>query len=333
VANAYVLVRLNNMRGIDLDRFDFDFDTTWAAFFMNADGHIYGRFGGRDADSAEKYASLAGLRYALRAALEVHRHDHPEPSKSQELKARTVEQYASAERLQDAKCIHCHQVREVVRDSAQRAGTWQRELEWVYPPPENVGLSLDPEQGNRVTKVVKDSAADRIGIQPLDILTCVNGLSVASYADVQYALHRAPEKGTIPVVWQHQGETRQGNLVLAAGWRQSDISWRWSLRRLEPSPWVQGDDLGPAEKKTLGLATNRLALQQGNFVSKPARDAGIRQNDVIVGVDDKPLEMTGRQFIAYVRLNYQVGDRITFNIIRNGQRLNLPMTLPGRGRF
>lgn len=321
------------MRGVDLTLFDFDFDTTWAGFFVNADGRIYGRFGGRDAKSAEKYASLAGLRYALRAALEAYRQDHKSQPSSRDLRPPRIEQYPAAERLQYTKCIHCHQVREVLRESALTASAWRREQEWVYPPPENVGLTLDPDQGNRVKKVVADSPAGRIGMQPGDTLIRVNRMSVASYADVQYALHRAPEKGTIPVVWQHQEEVRRGDLVLAVGWRQSDISWRWSLRRLEPSPWVQGEDLGPAEKKALGLSEKQLALQQGNYVSKPAREAGIQQNDVIIGVDDRLLEMTGRQFIAYVRLNYHVGGRITFNIIRNGQRLNLPMTLPGRGPF
>ena len=37
---------------MDLRRFEFDFDLTWYAFFLNADETIYGRYGGRDATSA-----------------------------------------------------------------------------------------------------------------------------------------------------------------------------------------------------------------------------------------------------------------------------------------
>jgi len=44
------------------------------------------------------------------------------------------------------------------------------------------------------------------------------------------------------------------------------------------------------------------------------------------------LSMTAQQFQAYVRLNYKVGDRITYNILRDGQRLNLPMKLVPRPR-
>lgn len=40
-------VRLLQMNGVDLKRFQFDYDQTWCAFFMNADGTIYGRYGTR----------------------------------------------------------------------------------------------------------------------------------------------------------------------------------------------------------------------------------------------------------------------------------------------
>ncbi len=121
-----------------------------------------------------------------------------------------------------------------------------------------------------------------------------------------------------------------GSLLLADEWRKTDISWRWSLRGLDPTPWVQGGDLSLAEKKALGLSPNRLALEQAAFLSQPARQAGIRQGDVILGVDGKMLEMTARQFGAYVRLNYKVGDRVTYHLLRDGKRLDVTLTLRGR---
>ena len=54
---------------VDLNVFDFDYDLTWAAFFMNGHENIYGRYGGRDASSADGYLTLAGLKHALREAL------------------------------------------------------------------------------------------------------------------------------------------------------------------------------------------------------------------------------------------------------------------------
>jgi S1-C subfamily serine protease len=124
----------------------------------------------------------------------------------------------------------------------------------------------------------------------------------------------------------------KGELTLAEGWRKTDVSWRWSLRGLDPQPGVQGDDLSADEKKELGLSPSRLALRQGPFVSEAARQAGVRQGDVIVGVGGKALQMTGRQFLAHVRITYKVGDRVTYDLLRDGKRLEATLTLRGRGR-
>ena len=42
--------------------------------------------------------------------------------------------------------------------------------------------------------------------------------------------------------------------------------------------------------------------------------------------------MTGRQFGMYIRLNYKVGDRVTYNLLRNGKRLDATLKLEERGR-
>ncbi len=330
MANEFVLVRITRMRGVDLDLFDFDYDLTWMGFFLSADGFIYGRYGGRDADSADSRVSLAGLRYALSAALRRHREHDAEPPRQSAHSVRTPERYTAARRLPERACIHCHQVNELRRESLQEAGKWRREELWVYPLPENIGLTLDIDRGDLVAKVADASAAARVGIRPGDRLLALDGRSIASFADVQYALHRAPVKGSLPLTWQHDGQSRKGELTLAEGWRQTDISWRWSLRGLDPSPWVHGDDLTAEEKKALGVPEKRLAFRQGPFVSELAQQAGIRQNDVILGVDGKTLEMTARQFAAYIRVNYRVGDRVTYNILRRGKRMDLPLVLAAR---
>ena len=54
---------------------------------------------------------------------------------------------------------------------------------------------------------------------------------------------------------------------------------------------------------------------------------GVQVNDVIVGVDNKMLEMSMDQFLGYVRQNYLVGESMTFNILRNGKRVDLNVKL------
>jgi predicted metalloprotease with PDZ domain len=324
-----VLLRLGNMRGVDLDVFDFDYDLTWMAFFLSADGKVYGRYGGRSPESASKYLSRAGLRHAADAALAAHRREPPAADAEAPRKPRTAEQYPAAARLTPGACIHCHNVYEFRREALQAAEKWKLDEVWVYPLPENLGLTLDVDRGARVRAVAAGSAAARLGLAAGDTLRAVDGRPVASFADVQYALHRAPARGSIPVAWERAGQARHGRLDLPEGWRQTDLSWRWSLRGLQPEPCVDGEDLTPQEKQRLGLDAKQLAFRQGPFVTPPARHAGVQINDVIVGVDGRRLEMTARQFGVYVRLNYRPGDRVRLNVLRAGKRLDLTLKLPG----
>src|SRR5262249_13365512 len=310
--------------------FTFDYDLTWAALFMNAQETVYGRFGGREAGNPDKYLTLQGLKHAMRAALAAHQRSSKEPTTGPEQAVRTVEQYPAAQRLKTNACIHCHQVYDFRREDLKAAGKWRLDEVWVYPLPSNVGLILEPEQGNKVRTVGGGSPARQAGLLPGDTLMSLNGLPVASFADVQHALHLAPAQGTIAVRWQRDGQTMAAELKLHPAWRRTDISWRTSMWGLEPAPGVHGKDLSAEEKEALGLPEKRLAFRQGTFVPAASRAAGIRASDIILGIDDQPLEMTMLQFNAYVRLNYRVGDRITFNVIRDGRRLDLPMTLPAR---
>jgi predicted metalloprotease with PDZ domain len=295
--------------------------------FLNADQHVYGRYGGRDASSADGRLSLAGLRYALQAALDAHRRaSHESPPASLE-KPLLVDEYPAAKRLQNGECIHCHQVYEFRRAARKEAGQWRREEIWVYPLPENLGLQLEVDRGDRLRAVAPDSPAGRAGLQSGDILRTVNGLPVASFADVQYALNRAPAQGRLPISWQSGGKTRTATLELTDGWRKTNLTWRPSLLNILPSLTLYGDDLSAAEKQALGLSAKRLAFRQQKPVHALAQAAGVRAGDVILGIDGQPLEMTMLEFLAHVRRNYLVGDRITLNLLRDGKRLNLPYTL------
>lgn len=330
IARQFVLVRIVNMRSVNLNQFEFDYDLTWAAFFMNANGKVYGRYGGRDAGEADARLSLAGLKYAMQKNLTAFRRDPNAAPEGSVNNVFTVEQYPASRRVKANECIHCHQVYDFRREALRAEGKWRLDMVWVYPLPENVGLTLEVDEGDRVKSVAPNSPASRAGLRAGDVLQSVNNVPVAAMADVQYALHRAPATGQIFFAWQRGGQPMTGNLVLTEGWKKTDISWRGSMWGLEPSASVYGQDLTAAEKRGLGLEADRLAFRQGDFVPPPARNAGVRAKDIIIGIDDKPLKMTMLQFNVYVRLNFKVGDRITFNVIRDGKRIDLPMTLPAR---
>ena len=70
----FVCVRVVQMWGLDLRRFQFDPSLTWAIFLLNADGTIYARYGSRSGlgEESDDEISLAGFKKTLRGALELH---------------------------------------------------------------------------------------------------------------------------------------------------------------------------------------------------------------------------------------------------------------------
>lgn len=317
-------VRLIRVAGADLNLFEFDFDLTWMAFFLNADEQIYGRYGGRDASGPDSRNTLAGLKHAMEAALAAHktRTETPKPRMEKPFK---VDDYPAARRSRG--CIHCHMVSEFRRDDLKSLGTWARDDVWVYPLPENVGITLEKDRGDFVKSVKAASPADRAGLRGGDRLRNLNGYSIASFGDAQYALHKAPKKGRIPIAWERGGQITEGNLEVAKGWRKTNLTWRPSMLSLLPSLSLSGDDLTPAQKKALGLGEKRLAFKQESFVHREAKAAGVQPGDIIIGINNQVQDMAMLEFFGYVRQNFLVGDKVSINILRNGKRVDLPMTL------
>jgi S1-C subfamily serine protease len=290
---------------------------------LNADETIYGRYGGRDATDAEARISTKGLRFAMDSALLAH--NSPPAAQPLAGKAELVEGFASAKNHRG--CIHCHNVNEFRRADANAAGTWNRDSIWVYPLPENVGITLDVDAGNRVRTVAEGSPAKRAGLKPGDALAKLNGYPVASFGDASYALHKAPAKGSVDVTWTRDGKEQSGTLEVAAGWRKTNLTWRPSMLDILPAVPFSGDELTAAEKKALGLPEKRAAIRQYDEVHKLLREAGVKGGDVVIGFDGSATDGGISELLGFVRRNYLVGDDVTVNLVRDGKRLDLKMRL------
>jgi hypothetical protein len=319
-----VLVRQPEITGVNLNLFQFDYDLTMMVFFLNADEHIYGRYGGRSGEDADARQSLAGLRYAMQAALRSHQHHvvSPKTPKADPLYVRDLPR----SRLRGG-CVHCHQVKEAQHAELKKRNRWSRDHIWRYPLPDNLGMVLEVDRGNVVERIERNSPADRAGLKPGDVVQQLNKLPVHSFGDAQFALDGAPKTGSIEISWQRGEQTTQGALKLKEGWRKTDIVWRRSLQWVVPSARVFGRNLTEAERRERGLTPKQLAFWQLFPVSSAAQAAGVREKDIILGFDGKKLEMTAYQFLAYVRRTYLIGDKVSIDVLRGDQRLNLPMQL------
>ena len=292
-------------------------------FFVGPDQYVYGRYGGRE--SIGTPLSPAGLQYSMRAALDAHRDRALGETVTRSLEPRLARQLPGAASYRG--CMHCHQVQETLYENLKSRNEFDLEMIWRFPPPANVGLTLDEVRGNVVRHVSSGSSGQQAGLQAGDILERLGDLSVRSLADAKLALDRAPRAGTLEVSWRREGQLMSGELSLSKGWRRSDITWRASLRSYIPAARVFGRDLTAAEKHALGFSPERLAFRQFYPVSSIAYEAGVREGDIVLGFDGRALEMSSYDFLGYVRRNYLVGDQVTIDLIREGEQLALPMTL------
>ena len=310
---------------LDLNLFDFDYDLTFTVFFLDADERVYARYGGRDAESPDARQSLEGLRYTMQSVLAMHQRTEKLFAPKAQESPKYLREFAGSRRR---GCMHCHQVKEVLNGDLQRTGQWSRDSVWRYPLPENLGFVLEKDRGNVIKEIHDKSPASAAGLRVGDMLQRLNGVPIHSFGDAQLALDRAPKAGSMDIAVRRGEQVLEAKLALPEGWRKGDITWRPSMQRLVPAARLYGIDLTPEEKKALGLTATQLAFRQKDGVPAQARTAGIRGGDIILGVDDKPLDgMDVIDFLRYVRRTYLIGDRVTVNLLRDGKRMNPAMTL------
>lgn len=326
MADQFIRVRLLRITGVDLNHYEFDWDLTWAAFFINGQEKILGRFGGRDPKGPDTRNSLAGLRYAMQSVLAEHRKDPGAQPEGKRLAPKRIEDVPIAKRVKNG-CIHCHQAKELMRMQAIEDGVWQKDSVFTYPLPENIGITLERDRGDRIQAVIANSLADKAGVKAGDRVVFVDGRPIHSFADFQYALHKSPWAGSLTVAHERDGQVRQAKMDLPKDWKRTNITWRPSLLDLLPSLTVYGDDLTAAEKKAAGLSEKRLAFRQDKQVHSEAKAMGVESGDIIVGVNGLSLELTVDEFLAYMRRNFLVGDRVVLNVLRSGRSVDLPIVL------
>ena len=327
-------MRLTRIDSEDLNLFEFDYDLTLMMFFMDAEERVYARYGGRDADDADHRQSLAGLRYTMQAVLDAHGAASKEfapRSEGGSKRVREIQGDPRGRRERGGKgghdCMHCHQVKESLQRNLERTGKWSREMIWRFPLPQTLGFDVELDRGNVVKEVKAGSPGAKAGLAAGDVLRRVGDIPTHSFGDVQFALDRAPVRGEIDVTWTRAQQSKTARIALGEGWRKSDVSWRPSAQHMLPAARLDGVDLGAEEKKALGLAPEQLAFRQEARIRPQAEAAGIREGDIVIGLDDLRLDMNSTQFQHFVRRSYLIGDRVKVNLFRDGKRMALEMEL------
>lgn len=349
--DQFVCVRIVHANGLDLALFQYDYDQSFAAFMLNSDGTIYGRFGTRSHETeSARDVSVEGFVQALAGALELHRQfpgnkaalqakrgpapPFAVPEESPSLKGR----YGSALDYQGnvvKSCIHCHQVGEALRLVYREAGKpVPDQVLFPYPLPDLVGLTLDPTARARVAGVSPGSSAAKDGYRPGDELLVLAGQPLLSIADVQWVLHNAGDSGSLPAEVLRDGKRIELPLTLPSGWRRNgNISWRatsWDLRKMTTGG-MRLDDLPPDARRAAGLGEDVLALRArhvGEYgAHAAAKNAGFLKGDILVEIDGSSRRLSESQMMAGLVNSRRPGDKIPVVVLRDDKRIRLELPM------
>lgn len=345
--DKFVCVRIVHANGMDLSQFQFDYDQSWAAFFLNADMTIYGRYGTRSHQTESKDdVSLEGLSKALSGALELHTQfpknkDTLAAKRGPTSEIKVPEQFPSFKGKYGAKldyegkvvqsCIHCHQVGEALRLMARSAEKpISDRVLYPYPNPKALGLILDPKEKAKVKQIAAGSSVESDGFRVGDEIMSLAGQPLLSIADVQWVLHHAGETDKLAAEVLRDGQKRSLTLTLVKGWRQlDDISWRatsWDLRRMTLGG-LRLESLSDDLRRELKLPSDQLALlvkHVGQYNEHAvAKRAGFLKDDILIAVDGDRSPLTESGLIAKLLKTKHSSDRITVTVLRGSQRLEL----------
>lgn len=345
----FVCVRLGQMNHVDLARFEFDYDTTWTSFFLDADLNIYSRYGGRDDRVADARMSRESLLRTMAEVLKSHRaiQETPVQQRPAAIRLETHPVFSAPSKPEDIPllrdnhegCVHCHQIQEYRHLQAYQDGKFSRKLLFGYPLPENLGIHVARDQGNQVANVDSDSLASRAGIIPGDVIHKINKIPIRSEYDIRWALHHVEDGQPISmtVIRNASGTGNPGQehrqlelkLIPSGVWRQSSLGWRKSLRSVPLPLGFLGYTLGGEGLKQAGFPEGKSVLKVIS-IRPPglAKNLGLEKGDFIIQVGDQTEFRTLDHFKSKLLELYGPGDRVKLKVLREGQAITLEGQFP-----
>ena len=323
------------MNGVNLNAFQFDFDLTWMAFFQNANGQTYTRYGGHEDAGPETHMTKASLIETMQRVLKLHAAKDVKPWSKYEPEPKqtfTPEQIPPMKKMlgkRKESCIHCHDVKNATLKDLASRNELTKYMVYGYPSPAQLGIVLDADNQTKIRQVVMGTTAAVVGIRKDDLIKSVDGQRVLTYGDFTRVLELAPEKGTVTIQVERNGNSIDYRIPLSPGWRKSpDPSWRPSTGIVGPNTGFWGKPLTAKEQAQQKLSDSDLALKVVVVWGDWAKKAGVRNGDIVIELDGINVRKNIKQLQTHLQLNREFGNQIELAVLRNGKRQDLSMKLP-----
>ncbi len=322
--SEYVCVRITRMDEMDIGLFDHDRYNTLYFFMLNAEEHIYMRYGGRDSSSPNKYLNLDSLELALEQGLAIHRRylsgdwlppQRPEQLLPDEIPA-LVEQTTAK-----GRCVECHLIGDLQNVQRERDGVLDK-LSQMFRSPDikRLGIELDIPKG----LVVKSSwgAVDAAGLLNGDRIVEFEGVPVWTFGDLQYAYDRVDRRANqIQLTIQRAMKYIDIDITLPVRWWWTDLTYRQLT--VDPRSYFRSSPLTSEQKKTWGLDLLGFAGEVTDIdsVAQLLSLHTLSIGDIVFAVDGIGRDEVANTPELFIQLHTRAGDTLTLGIIRGGVRM------------
>ena len=314
------------MDGVDIALFDYDRYNTLYYFLLNADEHIYMRYGGRGPKSPLTYLDLSSLEAALEQGLELHRQyqdgelaktGRPEPLFPRDIPA------VFEGTTQSGRCVECHLIGDFRNVQRQRDGNLDR-LMHMYRSPDikTIGIDLDVPKGLVVAEV--RGAVRAAGMKPGDRITRLNGTPVWTFGDLQYQYDKVRRDAKqIRITVDRDGESAGLAVTLPEYWWWTDLTYR--QLSVEPRVYFKSRPLTDAEKRRYGLDPGGFASQVTvtESFAEILKLHQLKPGDIVFGVDGVERDEIANTAELFIKLHKNAGDTFMLDLLRDGKRTKM----------
>lgn len=313
---------------VDIGLFDRDWNNTIYFFALNADEHVYLRYGGRDSTSPDSYLHLRSLELALKQGLELHRRylrgelpkiDRPKPMFPKEipmLVERTFSRHS---------CVECHLIGDYLNLHREQSEILDK-TKHLYRSPDikTLGIHLDVPEGLAVKEA--RASSQEAGLKPGDRIKALNGTPVWTFGDLQYRYDQVDRRAErVALTVEREGVPVELSVRLPPLWWWTDLTFRQSS--VEPRTYFSSRPLTEAEKLRYGLRVDGFASEVTRVeeFAKITKAHELQVGDIVFAVDGQDRDEHANTAELFIKLRRTPGDSVRLDVQRDGKRLSMPL--------